>query len=82
MIELRIREKKLRKLKMIIASENKKPPWANAFYTVVEIEVNGEKHNVPPNAKEGYYSPLGIVQNLGKPQAILRCYNIAATYMP
>ena len=72
----------LRKLKKMIASENEKPPWASAFDTVVEIEVTGEKHKVPPNVKERYHSPLGIVPNSGKPQAIFCCYNIAATYVP
>ena len=41
LIQLRIFEIKLRKLKKIITSENEKPPWANALDTVVEIEVNG-----------------------------------------
>ena len=64
----------------MIASEDEKPPWANAVDTVVEIEVNGEKHKVPPNVKERYHSPLSmIVPKSGKPQTIFRCYGIAAT---
>ena len=72
---------KLQKLKKMIASEDEKPPWANAADTVVEIEVNGKKHKVPPNVKERCnHSPLSmIVPKSGKPQAIFRCYDIAAT---
>ena len=64
----------------MIASEDDKPPWANALDTVVEIEVNGEKHKVPPDVKERYISPLSmILSKSGKPQTIFRCYGIAAT---
>ena len=81
-IQLRIFEIKLRKLLKMFASEGEKPPWANAFDTVVEIEVNGKKRNVPPDVKGRYHSssPLSmIVPKSGKPQAIFRCYVIAAT---
>ena len=68
-------------MKKTNASEDEKPPWANALDTVVEIEVNGEKHKVPPNAKERYHSPLSIAPKFGKPQAIFRRYDIPTTYV-
>ena len=77
-IQLRIFEIKLRKLLKMFASEGEKPPWANAFDTVVEIEVYGEKHKVPPNVKERFHSPLTVLPKSGKPQAIFRCYDIVA----